>query len=151
MTIAHISPHGIWHVTTEGDCEGRTTRDLGVHEGYIDDVAFALAGSAFYKLEFNPVDVKKLLRRPGLGTEVSVSLPIDSKTWDLKTSERVEFFRRLLAGRDVAVSESNYYASVKLTRGRDPQRQEQARRDALRNAALSKLSADEIAALGVKP
>ena len=35
------NPYGIWIVTTEGDCEGRSTRHLGVFQGYIDDIAFA--------------------------------------------------------------------------------------------------------------
>ena len=146
----HISPHGIWHVTTEGDCEGRTTKDLGIHEGYIDDIAFALAGSTCYKLDFRPVDVNELSRSPRTGTEVHVCLPIESKTWDMRQPARADYFRRMLAGRDVAVSDSNYYAAVKLTRGTDPERQAAARRDALRNTALSKLNADEIAALGLK-
>jgi hypothetical protein len=139
----NLSPHGVWHVTTEGDCEGRSTKDLEVHEGYIDDIAFALAGAAYYKLKFKPVDVKALSRKPCLGTEVHVSLSIESKTWGTKD------FERLLSGRGVAVEHSDYYDSVKLIRGADPMRQEQARRDALRNAALSKLSADEAEALGL--
>ena len=35
---------GWWHVTTEGDDEGRTTRDLGYHYGYLDEIALRLAG-----------------------------------------------------------------------------------------------------------
>lgn len=33
------NPYGIWIVTTEGDCEGRSTRHLGVFQEYIDDIA----------------------------------------------------------------------------------------------------------------
>ena len=35
------NPYGIWEVTTEGDCEGRTTRRLGVYSGYIDEYSDA--------------------------------------------------------------------------------------------------------------
>lgn len=31
--------YGFWHVTTEGDCEGRSITDLGVFEGNIDTIA----------------------------------------------------------------------------------------------------------------
>ena len=37
INAPYDNPFGIWHVTTEGDCEGRSTRDLGIHEGYIDE------------------------------------------------------------------------------------------------------------------
>ena len=31
---------GFWHVATEGDCEGRSTTDLGVSEGAINMTEF---------------------------------------------------------------------------------------------------------------
>ena len=46
--------YGLWEVTTEGDCEGKSTRKLGVYEGFIDDIAFALVGSCCYSLRFKP-------------------------------------------------------------------------------------------------
>lgn len=49
--------YGFWHVTTEGDCEGRSITDLGVFEGNIDTIALALADRCYYyTLYFTAVD-----------------------------------------------------------------------------------------------
>lgn len=138
--------NALWHVTTEGDEEGRTTRDLGVHFGQLDDIAFSLAGASHYRLQFELVDPSEWCNRAAR-TEVYVSLSIGSKTWDLTGPERAFYFRRMLNGRDVTVQAGNYHASVKLIRGSDPTRQEQARREALRAAALAKLTPEELDAL----
>jgi hypothetical protein len=53
--IAIDSPVGLWKVTTEGDCEGRSTKNLGVHRGHICEIAMALSGATFYSLDFQPV------------------------------------------------------------------------------------------------
>jgi hypothetical protein len=116
MNRRQYSAKGAWHVTTEGDCEGKSTHDLGVHEGYLDDIAFALGRQAYYSLTFSaakplPDPVKTQPVR-----EVCVKLDIDSGTWDLKSPERVAYFRNLLAGRDVAVTGSQFFASVILKR-----------------------------------
>lgn len=49
----------MYHVTTEGDCEGRSTTDLGIWEGDIADIAFHLADKSYYSLNFSPISVKK--------------------------------------------------------------------------------------------
>src|SRR5271155_5056847 len=79
--------YGTWHVTTEGDCEGKSVKDLGVHTGFIDEIAFALGSQAYYSLTFelakelpDPVKVKPV------GT-VNVVLNIDSGTWDMSPKE----------------------------------------------------------------
>ena len=51
--------YGLWQVTTEGDCEGKTTTNLGVHEGYLDDIAFSLGSRAYYSLQFQKMDKSK--------------------------------------------------------------------------------------------
>lgn len=48
-------PVGWWKVTTEGDCEGKSTDQLGTHYGHIAEIAFALAGLCEYSLQFQPV------------------------------------------------------------------------------------------------
>jgi hypothetical protein len=35
---------GWWRVKTDGDCEGRTRKDLGLHYGYLDEIADNLSG-----------------------------------------------------------------------------------------------------------
>lgn len=47
--------YGYWAVTTEGDVEGRTVRNLGVYFGYVDEIAFHLADKCYYVLKFSRV------------------------------------------------------------------------------------------------
>lgn len=44
--------YGVWEVTTEGDCEGRTTRELGIYQGNISDIAVYLKDKVGYTLRF---------------------------------------------------------------------------------------------------
>lgn len=100
---------GVWKVTTEGDCEGRTTRDLGEYEGYIDDIALSLANQCYYSLHFTRRNVKKA-PAPKKG-KVNVSLNINSRTWDMSPEDRVETMKELFKDRDVEIEVGNSYAS----------------------------------------
>lgn len=137
------SPRATWHVTTEGDCEGKTTKDLGVHHGSLPDIALALAPSAFYSLQFKQMYVTQWSEvMPA--ESVNVSFAIESGTWDMPSAQRVTWFRELLHGFDkVCVSESKYYACVKLERPLDDATKQQA----LVKSAKAKLSREELAAL----
>ena len=108
-------PYGYWHVTTEGDCEGRTTKDLGYHKGYLDAIARDLSGNAFYRLQFTVEHPDKINIQRKPRNNVHISLDIASKTWDLDSKTRVEAIAKLLKDRPVKVTESNYFASVLLT------------------------------------
>jgi hypothetical protein len=106
---------GWWHVTTEGDYEGRSVHDLGTHYGYLDDIAFALGGKSYYSLNFSAIDdplVPPTTQKPVKW--VSVVLDIDSGLWDKNYPERAEAVREILKDRPVVVKEGNYYASVIL-------------------------------------
>lgn len=60
--------YGFWHVTTEGDCEGRSITDLGVFEGNIDTIALALADRCYYySLYFTAVDPTDYDKTPEKG------------------------------------------------------------------------------------
>jgi hypothetical protein len=108
--------YGTWHVTTEGDEEGRTVRDLGIHKGYIDEIAYKLSGEAYYGLEFSPPPPpKEPLKPKDPKHHVHIHLDIKSKTWDLTKEKRANTFRVLFQDRPVVVTESKYHASVKLT------------------------------------
>lgn len=50
------SPIGWWKVTTEGDCEGRTTKQLGEHFGHVAEIAFELGHNGGYVLEFDKIE-----------------------------------------------------------------------------------------------
>jgi hypothetical protein len=142
--------YGFWHVTTEGDCEGRTTRDLGTHEGFFDEVAFALGDKAYYGLRLDKVNPNTLDKKAPKTIEVQVSMDIGTGTWDLNGKERVTYFKKMLAGREVHVEEGQYYACVKLVRGGSPEARDRARREALIASAQSKLTAEEKEALGLR-
>lgn len=109
--------YGTFEVTTEGDCEGRTTRHLGTYTGYIDEIAFALADKCFYSLEFKLIDPKEIDMSPKKN-KVSIHLSIDSGTWDLSVRNRIEYFKNLFKDREnVVVDEKcNNYASVNIYR-----------------------------------
>ena len=44
--------YGVWEVYTEGDCEGRSVRDLGAYQGKISDIAVFLKDKCYYTLRF---------------------------------------------------------------------------------------------------
>ena len=104
----YTKPYGTWEVSTDGDCEGKSTRELGTHTGYLDDIAFALADKAMYGLNFkkvNKLNLKKQTRK-----SVHIQLDIESGTWK-NEDDRLDFARKMLEGRPVVVTPSNYYAS----------------------------------------
>lgn len=53
----YTTPINWWQVTTEGDCEGRTTKDLGDFYGHMVEIAFHLADKVYYSLTFKPIDL----------------------------------------------------------------------------------------------
>jgi hypothetical protein len=54
-----ISPIGWWKVTTEGDCEGRSTVDLGLHYGHVAEIALSLDVGPYYSYYFRPIEASK--------------------------------------------------------------------------------------------
>jgi len=112
MKQEYKNTYGRWRVTTEGDCEGRTTVDLGFHLGHVDDIAFYLADKAYYGLKFKKVeDIEEY--RP-VNKEVHVQFDIESETWPLTSKECADEMKQVFIDRPVGVTESNYYGSFKL-------------------------------------
>lgn len=111
------SPVGLWKVTTEGDCEGRTTDNLGFHRGHIVDIAHRLGGHTMYSLNFRPANENDLKVSDRPVEKVHIQLDISSKTWDSK--DRVKMVKEFLSREkpetvNYAVFKSNYYASTEL-------------------------------------
>lgn len=146
MKKTYNNAYGLWRVTTEGDCEGRSVRDLGVHSGYLDEIAFALADKCYYSLCFKLVEPLQL--DVPQRSKVNIMLDIDSGTWDMQGSQRINFVANLLKDRDVSVNPCSYYASVELVMGKTAEQQKQREIEMLRKQALSKLSDAERKALG---
>ena len=133
----YTNPYGLWEVTTEGDCEGRSRKGLGVFEGYLDDIAFYLANKAYYTLEFKKISIPRISHEDVSmeQSEVDVLLDSSSGTWDMSSEKRVLEFKKLLSRRNVHVTKSQFYASVKLS--------QTPTEDERRQKALSKLTDEE--------
>jgi hypothetical protein len=119
------SPIGYWKVTTEGDCEGRTTTDLGCFYGHVAEIAFSLADRCLYSLRFTPGDenLGGVGFRPAYEAKkksVWISLGVDSYTWGMSSESRAVWFQKWLDITNPVIkvlgkSESAcYYASVYL-------------------------------------
>lgn len=82
ITLApgYDNPIGYWRVTTEGDCEGRSTTVLGIFYGHIADIARAFTNRVMYKLEFTSIDPHSGLPEPDpQKTSAEISFPHGTK------------------------------------------------------------------------
>lgn len=117
-----VDPVGTWQVTTEGDCEGRTTTSLGVWTGHIADIAFTLSDRVYYTLQFKRIDPGSMVIDPAKSQrdEVSIRLDCSTGTWDLGSELRVIAYREILhkipASVLFDVKKSEFYSSVYLVR-----------------------------------
>lgn len=144
------STYGLWDVTTEGDCEGRTTTQLGVHQGHFDEVALKFANKAYYGLRLKWVDPTISKGIKPKATEVQVSMDIETGTWDLHGELRSHAFRTFLANRPVMVEDGQNYASVKLIAGDSPAVRARLADELQRDKALAKLSQEDRKVLGLE-
>lgn len=137
---SYENAYGIWQVTTD---EGQNVKHLGVFEGYLDDIAFALADRCQFSLQFRKISPQKIDDTviPTSST-VNVSLDIDSETWDLNSAELVSRFNELLQDRNVSVASGNTFASVLLSTTRETIQEKRAK-------VLNKLSEEEKEILGL--
>ena len=138
--------YGIWQVTTEGDCEGRTTRHLGTFEGYVDEIALYLADKC-YSLMFRPVVIPTELHPTK--NEVSVYFDIDSGTWDMSNQKRAIEFGQLLKDRPVEVEEGQYFASVKIRIKETPEQKQKREYGIALAKAKKALTAEDFRILGL--
>lgn len=114
-TNKKIHPHyrnvyGTWRVTTEGDCEGRTVKQLGTYVGYVDEIALHLADQACYELRFTKIKKQPIQLKP-TANEVMVSFNIDSNTWDMAPNgERIEEVSKIFKDRPVVIEHQPSFA-----------------------------------------
>lgn len=95
LAESYKKAYGFWEVTTEGDCEGRSVSRLGIYEGYIDEIALALADRCYYSLCFRPIDPRALDLTPKRKS-VEISFDIGSNTWDMDNEGIVAAFKEVL-------------------------------------------------------
>lgn len=136
---------GWWSVTTEGDVEGKSTTHLGTFRGHIDEIAFHLADKCYYTLQFTRMKDEDMTDFVIKAKTVSISMNIDSGTWDLKGQERIDFYVDVFKNRPgIYVSEGTSYAGVTISTNKISDK------DVARSKALSKLTPTEIELLGIK-
>jgi hypothetical protein len=113
-----IGPIGTWHVTTDGDCEGRSTRQLGTYTGHIALIAFMLSNKACYQLYFSPSELENSVviknEIDTVKSEVHVSFAFATSHPELH-SINSRIFQEWLGLDFITVTESNYYKTFKLT------------------------------------
>ena len=111
--MKNLQPYGVWKVTTEGDCEGRSIKQLGIHEGYVDEIALCLADKNSYSLEFTRVAAPQKLElySPVCG-ETTITVHNESEIYGALSLADLQ---TMFEGRPVTIKKSNYYKSVKLT------------------------------------
>ncbi|AID17816.1 hypothetical protein JBP901_gp104 [Bacillus phage JBP901] len=111
-----FDPEGVWEVTTEGDCEGRSVRRLGTYEGHILDIVRQLAGQAFYQLTFERAKPATLAQSLPKGTRRSVQFHVTGDREKLPSGDSNAQFRALAQHlRDgETLKEGNYYNAVEL-------------------------------------
>ena len=142
--LKRYDAYGTWTVTTEGDVEGRTTRNLGTFTGFLDEIAFHLADKCYYSLQFKPAEDVKVFEPKA--HKVCVMLDIESGTWDAKLGSdgRIHYFEKILQKRPVFVESGPYFASVTLVNTAFTEE------DKEKQTALSKLTDREKELLGLK-
>lgn len=134
--------YGFWHVTTEGDCEGRSTTDLGVFEGNIDTIALALADRCYYyTLYFTAVDPTDYDETPKKD-EINISISGASGLYDMTKEERLDAMRNMLKDRPVFVRDGNRADTFIIST-------KQKSLEERRQKILDKLTAEERKLLGV--
>lgn len=114
----YASPVGWWKVETEGDCEGRSIKQLGVYYGHVAEIAFSIQEIACYEYTFMPAgDLPEPKERPKylpVRSSATVGLNINSNTWNLQGQARVNWWKNWLNSEDVIVKSSNYYKAVHI-------------------------------------
>lgn len=134
--------YGFWHVTTEGDCEGRSITDLGVFEGNIDTIALALADRCYYyTLYFTAVDPTAYDKAPKKD-EINISIYGASGMYDMTKEERLDAMRNMLKDRPVFVRDGDRADTFIIST-------KQESREKRRQKVLDKLTAEERELLGV--
>lgn len=130
-----LNVYGTFEVTTEGDCEGRTTKNLGVYTGFIDEIALHLADKChYYSLRFREIEIRTSF--PATRDKVHVSF---DSSFPLNVAQSV------FKDRPVEVSDGQYYHSFLISR----ELSQMEKDEVIRRKALLKLTDKEREVLGL--
>ena len=112
------NPVDFWKVSTSGDEEGKTTKNLGIHHGHWAETAMKFSGVACYSLYLDRVEEPLPVHLPTPRTEVSINyrgiLPGLGSSYNDKACA-IKAIQKMLEG-EYEVTPSNYYMSVKIRR-----------------------------------
>lgn len=142
LAESYKKAYGFWEVTTEGDCEGKSVSRLGIYEGYIDEIALALADRCYYSLCFRPIDPRALDLTPKRKS-VEISFDIGSNTWNMDNDGIVAAFKEVLKDRPVYVHKGRLFSSVNISTEEESEEEK-------RQKILKKLSPEERRILGIE-
>jgi hypothetical protein len=106
------SPVGWWIVTTEGDCEGRTTDQLGTHYGHVVEIAMSVTGGCGYSFRFVPI--KGLEVPPGHETRQAVRKEANIRLDPISYKGGEKEIAKWLDCPEVIVKPCNYYGAYTL-------------------------------------
>lgn len=124
----------LWEVSTEGDIEGRSIKNIGIFMGNLLEIAKRLRGMPVYQLyfkEIKPSEYPSLSESSTSRKEVNFSVAGFSKEELLKELQ------------DHNIEPSNFYKAVKLTFS------EEELIDLKRQRALAKLTEEELKLLNL--
>ena len=143
QVLSFMEPYGLWEVSTEGDCEGRSVRKLGIFRGNYQDIAFALADKCYYVLHFKRLDENEF-NLPKARTRKVVELGFKDAL-DVNHKDMAKEVGAVLADEtDIIVEPGRWNGCVKLT--------STSKDECLRSKAMEKirntLSEEEMKALG---
>ncbi len=138
------TPVGIWEVTTEGDCEGRSMRTLGIFKGHYCDIALGLADKCCYSLHFRKINEVDMLP-PIRGQREKVQITF-SDVSHFRDTELVEAVRDVATPLNISVGKGMWTGHVTLYRTVS----EEERKKLALEKAKKVLSAEDLAALGLE-
>lgn len=115
------SRYGYWQVSTEGDEEGKSIRNLGVFLGNIDEIAFALADKVMYTLNFEAVAPDHIPVPKEHALRINVFLCLENVSYG-DSNTRANIMREMLKDTNISVKNGPGYGNVTLIRPEDPDR-----------------------------
>lgn len=108
-----FDPMGLWSFSTEGDVEGRSTKDLGVYNGNIFDGIKLYAPKQYYKLSVRRVgNCSKDVLNQKNKTEAHVKIYDDYIQIHDKEDTMNKLQKHLPS--NVTMKNSNHYGAIKL-------------------------------------
>lgn len=141
-----VENFGTYVVTVDADDEGRSSRNLGVYTGYIDEIAFYLANKhkILPPLEFRKIPDPTKFDKDVMVDRVAIHLYDIPENYKASGSDALmDYASDLFNGRPVNIQKATWYHSIWLENPSfNPE-------EAVRRKALAKLTPEEKEVLGL--